>query len=113
MNLNKVKMILGMDTNTEDPVKDALLNVLLNNAESTIRVYLALKNEDPFPESLEFVVQELTVARYRKIGAEGISTEKIDEISTTYSVNDLSRYKDVLNMYKDNNGLSGKKLKTL
>ena len=112
MDLDKIKMILGIDSEVEDPNRDALLDVLLNNAKITICVYLGKKTND-FPESLSFVAQELTVARYRKIGAEGISTEKIDEISTTYSVNDLSRYKDVLNMYKDSNGLSGKKLKTL
>lgn len=111
MDLEKIKMILGIDTEVADPNRDALLDVLLNNAKSTICVYLGKETKD-FPESLSFVAQELTVARYRKIGAEGISTEKIDEISTTYSVNDLSRYKDILKSYKDNN-LGGKKLKTL
>ena len=63
------------------------------------------------PNNLAYIAQELVVSRYNKIGAEGISTEKIGEISTTYSVNDLNRYKDILNVYKDNNGLSGKKAK--
>lgn len=102
----RVKAILNLD----DDSKDTLLKVLLNNAVKTILVYLGVKD---FPEALSFIAEELAIARYRKIGAEGISTEKIDEISTTYSVNDLNRYKDVLNIYKDNNGLSGKKLKTL
>lgn len=110
MNLRKdVRTILGIDDN--DKSKNPLLDVLLDNAKSTICIYLGIKKED-FPESLAFIVIELTVARYRKIGAEGISTEKIDEISTTYSINDLARYKDVLKAYKDNN-LGGKKLKTL
>ena len=43
----------------------------------------------------------------------GVSTQKIDEISTTYSVDDLSRYKSILDVYKNNNGLGGKKLRTL
>lgn len=106
--LENVKTILGID----DESKDSLLTILLDNAVSTICVYINKKDID-FPKSLAFVAQELAIARYRKIGAEGISTEKIDEISTTYSMNDLARYKDVLNVYKDNNGLSGRKLKTL
>lgn len=107
MDLERIKVILGL---VDDESKDTLLTVLLENAINTIVVYLGV---DTFPAQLNFIAEELTVSRYRKIGAEGISTEKIDEISTTYSVNDLARYKDVLNLYKDNNGLSGKKLKTL
>lgn len=107
MDLERIKVILGL---VDDESKDTLLTVLLENAINTIVVYLGV---DTFPAPLNFIAEELTVSRYRKIGAEGISTEKIDEISTTYSVNDLARYKDVLNLYKDNNGLSGKKLKTL
>lgn len=107
MDLERIKVILGL---VDDESKDTLLTVLLENAINTIVVYLGAND---FPAQLNFIAEELTVSRYRKIGAEGISTEKIDEISTTYSVNDLVRYKDVLNLYKDNNGLSGKKLKTL
>ena len=107
MDLERIKVILDL---VDDESKDTLLTVLLENAINTIVVYLGV---DIFPAPLNFIAEELTVSRYRKIGAEGISTEKIDEISTTYSVNDLARYKDVLNLYKDNNGLSGKKLKTL
>ena len=107
MDLERIKVILGL---VDDESKDTLLTVLLENAINTIVVYLGV---DTFPAPLNFIAEELTVSRYRKIGSEGISTEKIDEISTTYSVNDLARYKDVLNLYKDNNGLSGKKLKTL
>ena len=107
MDLERIKVVLGL---VDDESKDALLEVLLENAMNTIIVYLGVNT---FPEQLNFIAEELTVSRYRKIGAEGISTEKIDEISTTYSINDLNRYKDVLNIYKDNNGYSGKKLKTL
>lgn len=105
MDLERIKIILGID---DDDTKDALLTILLENAINTLCVYLGV---DTLPNSLNYIAQELTVSRYNKIGAEGISTEKIGELSTTYSVNDLGRYKDILKMYKDNNGLSGKKVK--
>lgn len=106
MNLDRIKIVLEI----EDDSRDELLTILLENAISTICVFL---NVSTFPATLNYIAEELTVSRYRKLGAEGISTEKIDELSTTYSVNDLSRYKDILNIYKDSNGLGGKKLKTL
>ena len=105
MDLERIKIILGID---DDDTKDALLTILLENAMNALCVYLGV---DTLPSNLEYIAQELTVSRYNKIGAEGISTEKIGELSTTYSVNDLGRYKDILKMYKDNNGLSGKKVK--
>ena len=108
MDLERIKTILKIKS--DDSSKDTLLTILLENAINTICIYI---NVNEFPVNLECIAEELAVARYRKIGAEGISTEKIDEISTTYSVNDLNRYKDILNVYKENNGLSGKKLKTL
>lgn len=104
MDLERIKIILGI----EDDSKDALLTILLENAINALCVYLGV---DVLPNNLAYIAQELVVSRYNKIGAEGISTEKIGEISTTYSVNDLNRYKDILNVYKDNNGLSGKKAK--
>ena len=107
MDLERIKIILGID---DDDTKDALLTILLENAINTLCVYLGV---DTLPNSLKYIAQELTVSRYRKIGAEGVSTQKIDEISTTYSVDDLSRYKSILDVYKNNNGLGGKKLRTL
>ena len=106
MDLERIKTVLKIKDG--DDSKDALLTILLENAISTICVFLGVNT---FPDSLSFIAEELTVSRYNKIGAEGISTEKIGELSTTYSVNDLGRYKDILKMYKDNNGLSGKKVK--
>lgn len=108
MDLERIKTVLKIKDG--DDSKDALLTILLENAISTICVFLGVNT---FPDSLSFIAEELTVSRYRKIGAEGVSTQKIDEISTTYSVDDLSRYKSILDVYKNNNGLGGKKLRTL
>lgn len=106
--LDRIKIILKIGT--EDKTKDDLLMILLENAVNTVCVYL---NVNDIPDNLSFVAEELAVARYRKIGSEGISTEKVEELSTTFSVDDLNRYKGILNMYKDNNSLGGKKLRTL
>lgn len=105
MNLDNVKIILSINDNS----KDELLTILLENAANTICVYI---NADKLPEKLNFVAEELAVARYRKIGSEGVSTEKIDVVTTTYSVNDLSRYKDILEMHKENK-TGGRKVKML
>ncbi len=107
MTLDNIKVLLSL---TEDDSQDEILAILLTNASNMICVYLGV-NEIPF--NLEFVAEDMAVAKYRKLGAEGIKQEKIDVISTTYVTNDLDPYRAILNQYKDNNSLGGKRLRML
>lgn len=91
--INNVKKILGLN----DEKEDELLTILINNAVSYIEVYLNTE----LPQKLYFVAEELAVAKYRKLGSEGISTEKIDVLSTTYTSSDFNQYKKLLDEYKD------------
>lgn len=106
MTLDNIKVMLSL---TEDNSQDYLLSVLLSNAISQVCVYIGV-NE--LPSQLSFVVDELVVARYRKIGAEGVREEKIDVLSTKYVTDDLSPYKTVLDEYKATK-LYAKRLRTL
>ena len=107
MTLDNIKVILSL---TEDDTRDELLTVLCMNAINTINVYLGVS---VLPDELSFVVDELVVARYRRLGAEGIDTEKIDVLSTKYTADNLKPYYALLDEYKSNNGLSGKRLRML
>ena len=107
MTLDNIKVILSL---TEDDTQDELLSVLCMNAVNSIDVYLGVSE---LPNELSFVVDELVVARYRKLGAEGIDTEKIDVLSTKYTADNLKPYYSILDEYKSNNGLSGKRLRML
>ena len=107
MTLNNIKVLLSL---TEDDSQDEILAILLGNAASTICVYLGTEE---LPSNLEFVAEDMAVVKYRKLGAEGIKQEKIDVLSTTYITNDLDPYKAILNQYKDNNSLGGKRLRML
>ena len=76
MTLDNVKVLLSL---TDDSSQDELLTVLLNNAVSTIILYLGVED---IPDELTFIAEQMTVIKYRRIGAEGIDTEKIDVLST-------------------------------
>lgn len=106
MTLDNIKVLLSL---TEDNSQDYLLSVLLSNALMQVCVYLGV---DELPSQLTFVVDELVVARYRRIGAEGVKEERIDVLSTKYNTDDLSPYKTVLDEYKATK-LYGKRLKML
>ena len=72
MTLDNVKILLSL---VDDDTQDELLAVLLNNAANTIQLYLGV---DEMPRVLAFIAEQMTVVKYRRIGAEGIDTEKID-----------------------------------
>lgn len=107
MTLDNIKVLLSL---TEDDSQDEILAILLLNASKMVCVYLGVEE---LPSSLEFVAEDMAIIKYRKLGAEGIKQEKIDVLSTTYVVNDLDPYKAILNQYKDNNSLGGKRLRML
>ena len=106
MTLDNVKVLLSL---TDDSSQDKLLTVLLNNAVSTIILYLGVED---IPDELTFIAEQMTVIKYRRIGAEGIDTEKIDVLSTKYIADDLKPFISMLDRYKDNN-LGGRRLRML
>ena len=106
MTLDNVKVLLSL---TDDSSQDELLTVLLNNAVSTIILYLGVED---IPHELTFIAEQMTVIKYRRIGAEGIDTEKIDVLSTKYIADDLKPFISMLDRYKDNN-LGGRRLRML
>ena len=106
MTLDNIKVLLSL---TDDSSQDELLTVLLNNAVSTIILYLGVED---IPDELTFIAEQMTVIKYRRIGAEGIDTEKIDVLSTKYIADDLKPFTSMLDRYKDNN-LGGRRLRML
>ena len=62
---------------------------------------LAEKLGKDIPENLTFIIVETTIARYRKVGAEGMSTKRIDVISNAYSDDLFEPYKDIIARYSD------------
>ena len=106
MTLDNIKILLSL---SDDDSQDSLLTVLLSNAVSTINLYLGVED---IPEELMFIAEQMTVVKYRRIGAEGIDTEKIDVLSTKYIADDLKPFTSMLDRYKDNN-LGGKRLRMM
>ena len=106
MTLDNIKVLLSL---TDDSSQDKLLTVLLNNAVSTIILHLGVED---IPDELTFIAEQMTVIKYRRIGAEGIDTEKIDVLSTKYIADDLKPFISMLDRYKDNN-LGGRRLRML
>lgn len=102
--LDRVKLILSIDV--VDYSKDDLLYEFINNHTDAVNLYCGT---DSIPLPLEFIVVECTVARYNRLGSEGLSQEQIDVINSVYQSDLFTSYIPYMESYKKSN----KKLKLL
>lgn len=51
------------------------------------------------PKNLIFIVVETTIARYRKVGAEGMSSKSLDVIDNKYNEDIFAPYADIISKY--------------
>ena len=95
MLLNRIKTLLNVEGNEE------LITEIVNNTESKILNYI---NASEMPKELEFVLIELSVQRFNRIGSEGIASESIDGKSVSYD-DDFTGYKHYLDDYISRNSI--------
>lgn len=95
MLLNRIKILLGITGN------DELLYEIIELIKLKILSYL---NIDELPRELEYILIELSIERYNRIGSEGLNSESSDGVNFTYNNGDmLDKYKEDLNRYIKNN----------
>lgn len=90
--LEEVKLLLGITDN----IKDDLLNLLIDNATTQVLGYLT--PIEVVPDELSYIVSELVVIRYNRIGSEGLTNESVEGYSATYS-DDMTNYILAINAY--------------
>ena len=83
MLLNRIKTLLGITDN------DELIHEITELTKSKILNYI---NKSELPMELEFVLIELSIQRYNRIGSEGIASENVDGKSVSYEA-DFEGYK--------------------
>ncbi len=96
MLLNRIKTLLGV------PDNDELINEIIELTKDKILNYI---NKSELPNELEFVLVELAIQRYNRIGSEGISSESVDGKSVSYE-DVFESYKHYLDDYMLKNNVS-------
>lgn len=96
--LNKIKLYLGIDS--EDKVQDELLSLIASNTKQQLKLYLKLKSAEEIPPELEFIIVDVAVMRYNRIGNEGMSSVTVEGHSMTFSNHDFSAYDNILEDYR-------------
>nr|WP_090399660.1 phage head-tail connector protein [Natribacillus halophilus] len=73
----KVKTLIG----AEDDLQGGQLEVIIENIESHL-IYLLEK--DNVPERLKYIVVEIAVRRYNRLGSEGMQSDSVEGHSITF-----------------------------
>lgn len=84
--LETLKMLLGLEN---DESRDELLNKLIDLA--TARLKLLIGGVEP-PEELEHIIVELAVARFNKIGSEGLLSHSVEGESLSFTENEIAPF---------------------
>lgn len=99
MLLNRVKVLLGITNNDNTE----LLNEIIELTKSKILSYI---NETEIPIELEFVLVELSIKRFNRIGSEGFTSETVDGKTMSYEESEFEGYKKYLDDYICKNNIN-------
>ncbi|HDT6968818.1 TPA: phage head-tail connector protein [Staphylococcus aureus] len=98
-----IKVLLGL----KDSKQDGLLDIIIKNTESRLLSKLPF-NIKEVPDNLSFIVEEVAVKRYNRIGSEGMTTESVEGRTNTFQPNDFDEYQSIIDeLYPKENGTKG------
>lgn len=93
--LETLKMLFGF---TEDDSRDELLNKLIDLA--TARLKLLLGGIEP-PEELEYIIIDVSAARFNRIGSEGLLSHSVEGESLTFTNDDFDGFSADIQAFLD------------
>ena len=99
MLLNRVKVLLGTTNNDNEE----LLREIIEITEAKILNYI---NSSELPKQLEFVLVELSIKRFNRIGSEGFTSETVDGKTMSYEESEFEGYEKYLDDYICKNNIN-------
>jgi hypothetical protein len=90
--IDNVKALLGIED------EDKKLNIIITLTENRLK---ALLNVDTVPSELEYIVTEVSIARFNRIGSEGLSGHTVEGEALTFKDNDFDQYADDIQAWRD------------
>ena len=99
MLLNRIKVLLGITNNDNEE----LLREIIEITKSKILSYI---NEIEIPIELEFVLVELSIKRFNRIGSEGFTSETVDGKTMSYEESEFEGYEKYLDDYICKNNIN-------
>lgn len=94
--LKNVKLFLGLtESETE---KDDLLLMIIGNIKKQILAMPDLTLTE-IPPELDFMIEEIAIVRYNRIGSEGLKSETVEGYRADYTNDDFKPYAVYLAQY--------------
>ena len=92
--LEDVKELLGIAE--DDNTMDTRVNIII--AATTKRLKVLLGGLD-VPDDLKYIVTDVSIMRFNRIGSEGLSSHSVEGESLSFSNNDFEPYMDDIQSY--------------
>lgn len=92
--LKDLKEFLGI-TDTD---RDNLLNLIIS--DTTNRLKVRLGGIEP-PEELEYIIRDVSIIRFNRIGSEGLSIHSVEGESLHFNEDDFAGYMDDIEAFLD------------
>ena len=95
MVLDRIKPLLGIT----DTLQDETLTIIIDNVTRHLTVLLGKE----VPPELDFIIEEISIRRYNRIGTEGAKSESVEGHTTTYYdlKDDFVPYEGIIASYKE------------
>lgn len=94
--LDEIKIILGITDESSDTV-DPVLKVLIKTVTARL---LVLAGVTEVPDALRYIVTEVVIARYNRIGSEGVSSHGVSGETMQWSDDDFTPYQKDIDAYR-------------
>lgn len=94
--LENLKLMLGIDA--ADTTLDAKLMLIVSNATSRLKILLGGLSP---PESMDYIIQEVAIIRFNRIGSEGLSSHSVEGESLSFSESDFAGFNDEIQAFLD------------
>lgn len=93
--LDEVKTLL----NISDTEQDGVINIIIRNVEMRLN---GLLEAETVPEALAYIITEVSVARFNRLGSEGMKSDSVEGYSVAYAtVDDFTPYMGDIAAYTD------------
>ena len=93
--LETLKLFLGLEN---DDSRDDLLNKIITLV--TARLKLLIGGIDP-PEEMEHIIVDVAIARFNRIGSEGLSSHSVEGESLSFAENDFDPFMSEIQAFLD------------
>lgn len=95
--LETIKTLIGIT----DDAKDTLLTTIIGQAEDRLRILLNLIEDEEIPSALSYIVTEVAIRRFNRIGSEGLSSHVVEGETMSWMDDDFKPFMSDIQKWMD------------